>query len=80
MRRTIRRRWPAGMAPRWRRGSRLEDVAQWPERIEAVRAEDVQKAVRWLDKRRSVTGFLLPAETDGASATASVDKIASLAL
>ena len=43
-------------------GLRLEDVAQWPERIEAVSAEDVKKAARWLDKRRGVTGFLLPAE------------------
>ena len=55
-------------------GLGLEDVAQWPERIEAVRAADVQNAVRWLDKRRGVTGFLLPAEAEAASATASADK------
>ena len=59
---------------------RLEDVAQWPERIEAVSAADVQKATRWLDKRRSVTGFLLPAEAPASSATASSEKAASLAL
>ena len=59
---------------------RLEDVAQWPERIEAVSAADVQKATRWLDKRRSVTGFLLPAEAQASSATASLEKTASLAL
>ncbi|WP_407338731.1 M16 family metallopeptidase [Methylocapsa polymorpha] len=43
-------------------GLTIEDVAHWPERIEAVTAEDVKKAALWLDKRRSVTGFLLPAE------------------
>ena len=59
---------------------RLEDVAQWPERIEAVSAADVQKATRWLDKRRSVTGFLLPAEPPASSATASLEETASLAL
>jgi zinc protease len=61
-------------------GLRLEDVAQWPARIEAVVAEDVKKAVRWLDKRRGVTGYLLPAETEGAPATASADSIESIAL
>ena len=44
-------------------GLGLEDVAQWPERIEAVTPDDVKKAALWLDKRRSVTGFLLPAES-----------------
>jgi len=58
----------------------LEDVAQWPERIEAVSAADVQKATRWLDKRRSVTGFLLPAEAPASSAATSSEKAASLAL
>jgi len=61
-------------------GLGLEDVAQWPERIEAVSSADVQKATRWLDKRRSVTGFLLPAEAPASSATASSEKTASLAL
>jgi zinc protease len=61
-------------------GLRLEDVAQWSERIEAVSAADVQNAVRWLDKRRSVTGFLLPAEAPSISPTASPEKAASLAL
>ncbi len=59
-------------------GLGLEDVAQWPERIEAVRVVDVQNAVRWLDKRHSVTGFLLPARTHVASTSA--DKTASRAL
>jgi zinc protease len=42
-------------------GLTIEDISRWPERIEAVSADDVQKAARrWLDKRRAVTGFLLP--------------------
>jgi len=61
-------------------GLSLEDVAQWSERIEAVRAEDVKKAVRWLDKRRGVTGFLLPARAEASSAPANADKTASVAL
>ncbi|VTZ50391.1 Uncharacterized zinc protease y4wA [Methylocella tundrae] len=42
-------------------GLSVEDVAKWPERIEAVTLEDVRKAALWLDKKRSVTGFLLSA-------------------
>jgi zinc protease len=42
-------------------GLGLNDVAEWPARIEAVTPDDVRKAAVWLDKRRSVTGFLLPA-------------------
>ena len=60
-------------------GLDLEDVARWPERIEAVSPADVQNAVRWLDKRRSVTGFLLP-DKAAASTTAQADTIASVAL
>jgi zinc protease len=41
-------------------GLGLEDIAQWPERIEAVTAEDVIQALHWLEKRRGVTGFLMP--------------------
>jgi zinc protease len=42
-------------------GLTIEDITYWPEHIEAVTAESVQKAARkWLDKRRAVTGFLLP--------------------
>ncbi|MGB6700477.1 MAG: pitrilysin family protein [Methylocella sp.] len=59
-------------------GLGLEDVAQWPERIEAVTPDGVKKAALWLDKRRSVTGFLLPAESYPASTGA--DAIDSLAL
>ncbi len=43
-------------------GLSLADIAAWPERIEAVGAADIVKAARWLDRRRSVTGFLLPEE------------------
>jgi zinc protease len=44
-------------------GLTIEDVARWPERMEAVTAADIVNAARkWLDKRRAVTGFLLPAD------------------
>ncbi|WP_363350240.1 pitrilysin family protein [Methylocystis echinoides] len=46
-------------------GLTIEDVAAWPARMEAVTAGDVTAAARkWLDKRRAVTGFLLPADID----------------
>ena len=42
-------------------GTSVEDVRQWPSRIDAVNAEDIRLAcAKWLDARRSVTGFLLP--------------------
>ena len=45
-------------------GLTIDDVVAWPDRIEPVTADDVAAAARkWLDKRRAVTGFLLPAET-----------------
>jgi zinc protease len=41
-------------------GATVEDVRSWPERVAKVTAEDVQAAARtWLDKKRSVTGFLI---------------------
>jgi zinc protease len=41
-------------------GARVQDVQRWPDRIRAVTAAEVQDAARkWLDKRRSVTGFLI---------------------
>jgi zinc protease len=41
-------------------GSTVDDVKDWPERIKAVTAAQVQDAARhWLDKRRSVTGYLV---------------------
>ncbi len=41
-------------------GATVEDVSQWPDRIRAVTAAQIQDAARhWLDKRRSVTGYLI---------------------
>lgn len=41
-------------------GSTVEQVRAWPERIRAVSADAVRDAARhWLDKRRSVTGYLI---------------------
>ena len=41
-------------------GQTIEDVHSWPDRIRAVTAADVQNAARtWLDRRRSVTGYLV---------------------
>jgi zinc protease len=41
-------------------GWTVADVLHWPDRIRAVTAVEVQDAARhWLDKRRSVTGFLV---------------------
>jgi zinc protease len=41
-------------------GATVQDVQKWPERIRAVTAAEVQDAARkWLDKRRSVTGYLI---------------------
>src|SRR5579875_689034 len=61
-------------------GLSLEDVKQWPKRIEAVRIEDIKKALRWLDKKRSVTGYLLPASAESSPPTAPAGEAASLAL
>ena len=41
-------------------GSTVDDVKGWPDRIKAVKADAVRDAARqWLDKRRSVTGYLV---------------------
>jgi zinc protease len=41
-------------------GQTVEDVRAWPDRIRAVTTEAVQNAARtWLDRRRSVTGYLV---------------------
>jgi zinc protease len=41
-------------------GSTVEKVHSWTARIDAVTADSVQQvAKRWLDKRRSVTGYLV---------------------
>src|SRR5215469_4976555 len=41
-------------------GSTVEDVKAWPDRIRAVSADAVREAARtWLDRRHSVTGYLV---------------------
>jgi len=41
-------------------GSTIEAIRSWPDRIRAVTAEDVRAvAQKWLDKKRSVTGYLI---------------------
>src|SRR5258707_4823906 len=43
-------------------GASVEQVRTWPDRIRLVSAQAVHDAARrWLDKRRSVTGFLVKA-------------------
>jgi zinc protease len=41
-------------------GLSIDDVRSWPDRIRAVTAEQVREAAqKWLDKKRSVTGYLI---------------------
>ncbi|WP_194458625.1 pitrilysin family protein [Bradyrhizobium sp. CCBAU 53421] len=41
-------------------GLSIDDIRSWPERIRAVTAEQVRAAAAtWLDKKRSVTGYLI---------------------
>ncbi len=41
-------------------GGTVEQVKTWPDRVRAVTADEVRAAARtWLDKRRSVTGYLI---------------------
>ncbi len=41
-------------------GLSIEDIRSWPDRIRAVTADQVRGAARkWLDKKRSVTGYLI---------------------
>jgi zinc protease len=41
-------------------GATVEQVATWPKRVHVVTADAVRDAARaWLDKRRSVTGYLV---------------------
>ncbi len=45
-------------------GLSIEDVRKWPDRIRAVTADQVRRAAQvWLDKKRSVTGYLVQDET-----------------
>ena len=44
-------------------GGTLKDIEQWPDRMNKVTPADVDRiAKKWLEKRRSVTGLLLPRE------------------
>jgi zinc protease len=46
-------------------GGEIEDIDAWPERVEAVTADRVKAAAaRHLDRKRSVTGYLLPGGED----------------
>ncbi|MBU6457551.1 MAG: insulinase family protein [Bradyrhizobium sp.] len=41
-------------------GLSIDDIRNWPDRIRAVSAEQVRAAAqKWLDKKRSVTGYLV---------------------
>ena len=41
-------------------GLSVEDIRSWPDRIRAVTADQVRAAAqKWLDKKRSVTGYLI---------------------
>jgi len=41
-------------------GLSIDDIRNWPDRIRAVTAEQVRAAAqKWLDKKRSVTGYLV---------------------
>ncbi|MGY3443134.1 hypothetical protein [Bradyrhizobium sp. USDA 4473] len=41
-------------------GLSIDDVRGWPDGIRAVGAQQVHEAARkWLDKKRSVTGYLI---------------------
>ena len=41
-------------------GSTVQDILAWPDRLKAVTSDQVREAAKkWLDKRRSVTGFLV---------------------
>lgn len=41
-------------------GLSVDDIRSWPDRIRAVTAEQVRAAAqKWLDKKRSVTGYLI---------------------
>jgi zinc protease len=45
-------------------GSTVEQIRTWPDRIKETSAEAVREAARrWLDKRRSVTGYLVKETT-----------------
>jgi zinc protease len=51
-------------------GGTIGQVATWPERVRAVTPESVREAaLHWLDKRRSVTGYLVKQALPGEKVT-----------
>lgn len=59
-------------------GATIDDVQKWPERIKAVTAAQVQDAARaWLDKRRSVTGYLIKDEKAAAGKAEQVQPVSA---
>jgi zinc protease len=53
---TLARWYGGGLAT----GLGIDDIRSWPDRIGAVTAEQVRAAAqKWLDKKRSVTGYLI---------------------
>ncbi len=60
---TLARMYGAGLTV----GMSLDQIKAWPDRIRAVKAEDVRDAAKtWLDTRRAVTSYLMrpPASTE----------------
>jgi len=53
-------------------GLSLQDVSEWADRIEAVTPADIQESLRWLDRRRSATGYLLPSEIPSSDSVGSM--------
>ena len=43
-------------------GAQVQEVLDWPAAIDAVTAEQVLAALKWLDHSKSVSGFLLKDE------------------
>lgn len=61
----LARRYGWGLAS----GRTIEDIESWPERLQKVTLEDLQRvAKRYLDIKRSVTGVLLPKPTKAVKA------------
>ena len=57
-------------------GASVDDVRQWPDRIRAVTAQQVQDVARqWLDKKRSVTGYLIKDTTPRVEQPASIQPV-----
>ena len=47
-------------------GLTVDDIVSWPDRVRAVTAEQVRMAAqKWLEKQRSVTGYLVKETTGG---------------